>query len=70
MYGNCEAQCGKSASALDAGMIAADPRFPLLYVTVCTNTVLTTFAAEAIDQWFENLHHYEVTLVRANLSWP
>ena len=68
MYGNCEAQCGKLASALDAGMIAADPRFPLLYVAVYMNSALTTFAAEAIDQWFENLHHYEVTLVRANPS--
>ena len=44
-------------------MIAADLQFPLLYVTVCTNTVLTTFAAEAIDQWFETFQNYEATLV-------
>jgi hypothetical protein len=24
--------------------------------------------ADAIDQWFENFHHYEVTLVSFNVS--
>jgi len=27
-----------------------------------------SFTADAIDQWFENFHHYEVTLVSFNVS--
>jgi hypothetical protein len=26
------------------------------------------FTADAIDQWFENFHHYEVTLVSLHVS--
>jgi hypothetical protein len=40
----------------------------LFDITISGHGSDQNFTADAIDQWFENFHHYEVTLVSFNVS--